>query len=326
MVIPKLTKPKHSLVTEKQIEKDIEEYLLNALPLKQKMLSIPQFEENVKRCIFGQVNFLLISKYKLHQLPVKILRRLPIYLIRQFAVQVEFDSVWYWALTHDVVEHCRFDSLRDWQLMNGFRTMMATHFATLYVSSRNASAQKLNKAVMEIVSQPVKDLVFSADTILMYICYPILESLSKFVLSPLFDYDGVALANFSDGKRNFKKGQRVSSLATILRTLETNSANILSKPDFAINLRDFRLELEKMPLLKPKKNQDGWNSVYDLRNASLHGAKGWQMRSGLISNLVCLILWNFLDDQILVKELENVNRKPLWHNQNFGSYYPPKNL
>jgi len=105
--------------------------------------------------------------------------------------------------------------------------------------------------------------------------------------------------------------KKINSLTVILRSLEENCAIRLSKPDFSINLRDFRLGVEKTPLLKLQKNRDGWNSVYDLRNVSLHWVKGWQLRSGLITNLIRLILWNVLDDQTLNKELESINKRPI---------------
>jgi hypothetical protein len=322
-----LATPKPSPITEQQIEKIVEDYLLHSLPLMQKTFNIPQQEENVKRCLFGQEEFLIISKCRLHELPLKILRRLPIYLIRQFSVQVEFDSVWYWALTHDIVRYCNdVVSLRKWQLMESFETMMAAHFAQLYVSSRGVPAfERLNRATADIVSEPVNNLVSNTETILMYVCYPVLEGLSKFALPPLVDCDGKPMADFTVGTKMIKKGgKQISSLAIILRSLEENCATALSKPEFSVNLRDFRLELEKIPLLKPQKNQDGWDSVYGLRNASLHGVTGWQLRSGLITNLICLILWNILDDQTLNKELERFTKMPLRYLQHFGSYYPPE--
>jgi hypothetical protein len=321
-----LSTSKPSPITEQQIEKFVEDYLLYALSLKQKLLNIPQQEENVKRCLFGQQKFLIISKCALHELPLRILRRLPIYLVRQFVVQVEFDSVWYWALTHDVVRHCNVASLRNWQLMQSFETMMAAHFAQLYVSSRWTPAlERLNRATTEIISEPVRDLVMNTDTVLMYICYPVLEGLSKFALSPLVDCNGKPQANFAVGKKMFKKGDKqISSLALILRSLEQNCAGVLSKPEFSNDLRDFRMEIEKIPLLKPQKNHDGWDSVYSLRNASLHGVTGWQLRSGLITNLICLILWNVLDDQTINKELDRIAKTPLHYFPNFGSYYPPE--
>jgi len=52
--------------------------------------------------------------------------------------------------------------------------MMAAHFATLNISARMEAAKRLNRAVIEIVSEPVKDLVTNTETILMYVCYPVL--------------------------------------------------------------------------------------------------------------------------------------------------------
>jgi hypothetical protein len=114
------------------LEKFIQEYLTNALPLKQKTFNIFNQEENVKRCLFGQQKYLIISRYNLPELPLKILKRLPIYLVKQFTVQVELDSYWYWALTHDVVRS-NFSFLKDWKLRESFETLMASHFAQLKV-------------------------------------------------------------------------------------------------------------------------------------------------------------------------------------------------
>lgn len=320
-----LATPKPSAVTERDIERFVEDYLQKALPLKQKAFQIPQQEENVSCCVFGQQDFLIISQCNLHELSINILRRLPIYLVREFAVQVERDSFWYWAFTHDVVKHTQSSSLRNWQLMQSFETLMASHFAELSVPSYvipRPALERLNRATSDIVSGPVKDLVSNKNNVLMYVCYPVLEGLAKFVLSPLVDCDGKPIADFYAGGKLFKKdGMQISSLATILRSLEENGTKILSKPEFSDNLRDFRLEVEKMLSSKLKKNQDGWESVYGLRNASLHGAIGWQLRSGLITNLICLILWNILDEQILSKELERFAVR--WHVPFFESYYYP---
>ncbi len=55
--------------------------------------------------MFGQQGYLLIAKVPIHELPVLLLRRLPVYLLRQFEIQVELDSLFYWALTHDVFRY-----------------------------------------------------------------------------------------------------------------------------------------------------------------------------------------------------------------------------
>ena len=317
-------------VTEEEIKQCIEEYLANVPQLKQKFINAPPFyEENLQRNLFGQEQFLLISKYKLHELPLNLLKRLPIHLVKQFVVQVEYDSYWYWALTNDIVKATNFQcSLKDWALLRSFETLMASHFASLTAFSfRSQPLERLNRATSDIVSAPVKVLVSNCNNVLMYICYPVLESLAKFALSPLLDCNGKPTANFSvrhnDRNRNFTPSDNpISNLATILRALEKYGQGILGKPDLTTNLKDFRLQIENMPSLVPLSGHDGWDSVYQLRNVVLHGAKGWQLRSGLITHLICLIMWNILDEQILTKALERVSQRPPFFLEQF--FYPPE--
>jgi hypothetical protein len=317
-------------VTERDIEQAVDEYLKNAPLLRDRFISGPRFiEENLRFNIFGQQKYLLISKFSLPELPIKILRRLPIYLVRQFKIQVELDSKWYWALTKDVSRsHMRSPVLRNFELMRAFETLMAAHFASLsssYINSFSAAAlDRLNRATMDIVTEPVRDLVMNSHIVLMYVCFPVLEGIAKFAMSPLISSDGKILADkLSDGKTIFTKGKHLSSLAKILRCLEANSSNLLAKPEFGTTLRDFRLEVEK--LVTPiHKSDDGWDSIYHLRNVALHGTLGWQLRSGLITNLVCLILWHLLDEKEVQKELERIAKMAAHPHFGWGNYYPPE--
>ncbi len=315
----------HQAITEQDIKRLVQDYLIKSLPLKQKFIGVSQFQEENMSCnFFGQSDLLIVSHCKLHELSINILRRLPIYLVREFAIQVEYDSFWFWALTNDIVNRSLITpQLRDWELQDGFKALMAANFAKLNVHQQGVpSLERLNRATSEIVSQPVKDLVDSRDVFLMYICYPVLEGLAKFALSPLIDCDGNPLATFRAGHDIFHKGSRkINSLAKILRALEENGSAVLSKPDISNNLRDFRLEIDKI-ISASSPTDDGWDSIYDLRNASLHGVKGFQLRSGLLTNLICLILWNILDDQTLTKELQMINKIPMRFLGN--NYYPPE--
>jgi hypothetical protein len=314
-------------VTESDIEKAVDEYLKNAPLLMDKFIHAPKLiEENLMFNIFGQQKYLLVSKFNLPALPIKILKRLPIYLVREFKIQVELDSKWYWALTRDIVRHHA--SLRSWELMPAFETLMAAHFARLSTSYINtysvAAIDRLNRATMDIVPEPVRDLVMNSDKVLMYVCYPVLEGIAKFAMTPLLDSTGkILVKGLTDGKEVFKQGKRLSSLAKILRSLEKNSTSLLSKPELSTDLRDFRLEVEKM--IAPKhKSDDGWDSIYHLRNVSLHGVLGWQLRSGLITNLICLIIWHLLDETAVQKELERIVKMPSHIRFSWGNYYPPE--
>jgi len=317
-------------ITENDIENAVNEYLKNAALLRDKFISAPGLvEENLRFNLFGQQKYLLIYKFNLAAFSTKLLKRLPIYLIREFKIQVELDSRWYWALTRDLSRsragHLVF---RQWELMPAFETLMAAHFARLSASYINnssvAAIDRLNRATIDIVPEPVRDLVMNSDKVLMYICYPVLEGIAKFASSPLIDSNGkVLVSGLTDGGKTFNIGEKISSLAKILRSLETSSQNSLAKPELSTNLRDFRLEVEKM-IAPIHKSDDGWDSIYHLRNVSLHGASGWQLRSGLITNLICLILWHLIDEAAAQKELERIVKTTTHSHFWWGNYYPPE--
>jgi hypothetical protein len=318
----KMGLPASVAISEEDIKQIIDEYLRQAPLIFQKFgiggAAFPA--ESVSRNLMGQENLLVISKCRLIDLSVKVLRRLPIYLLREFAVQVEFDSVWFWALTHDVMR--RLLMIRRWELEKSFNVLMAANFANLSSMSVAGSraGHRLNTATSDIVSEPVRDLVGNARTVVMYLCYPVLEGLTKQILSSLVKQNGEPVASFSVGKIPYKVGgKKISSLAILLQCIEENGAILLSKPELSANLRDVRLEVEKMPQFR---NKNGWESIYNLRNALLHGAEGEQLRSGLMTNLICLLLWNCFDEKDLQKEVEMLRQKPVFYFE--GYYYPPE--
>lgn len=312
-----------SQISETDIEKAIDEYLKNVPALKQKFISAPSFqEENLIFNIFGQQQYLLISKFDLSNLSIRMFRRLPVYLVKQFVVQVELDSLWYWALTHDIVESSAGHKVfQGWQQMPAFETLLATHFAKLISAPVTPAIGKLNRIIDVVAPQPVKDLVLNKHIVLMYVCYPILEGLVKFAVTPLVNSNGVVITSFSDRRKKFNPRNQISSLAILLRSLEVNASSLLSKPELSIDLKDFRLQTEKM--IPKKKSDDGWDSIYALRNVSLHGVTGWQLRSGLITNLICLIIWHLMDDQEIISELQNIAARPT-HFLLPSQYYPPE--
>lgn len=331
MEVIQTTAASGSQISESDIQKAIDDYLQNVPTLFKKLFSgLPApFEENYMFNVFGQEQYLLIAKFDFTTLPVKILKGLPVHLLKQFVVQVELDSLWYWALTHDIMispaGHTFFDK---WSLKEAFATLIAAHFAKLGEAPRNERVERLNRVIDEVVSESVKELVRNKDTITMYLCYPVLEGLVKFAMSPLVDPDGTARATLSDGRKSWRPGNQIRSLAELLRLLELNAAVALSNPDLGTNLKGFREQTELvMPpsqILPPYiRTGDGWDSIYQLRNVVLHGVKGWQLRSGLLTNLICLIIWHLMDDKRVSEELHNIATRP--KHLNFPNwYYPPE--
>ena len=310
-------------ITESDIEQAINEYLSNApILFKRSFGGVQQFGENLKFNIFGQQQYLLIAKFKLEVLSKRILKRLAVHLVKQFAVQVELDSKWYWALTHDMANSAAGRrNLHQWDLARLFDTLIAVHLANLSYSSPDVFAQRLNQVVNNALSEPTKQLVLSNNEILEYLCYPILESLVKFVLASVVDSNGnVLVTSISDGRQQYGRGARISSLGILLRCLETNATSTLNNPNLGTDLRDFRIEAEK--IIQPSASEDGWDQIYKLRIVTAHGVTRPELRSGLITNLICLILWHLFDDSLMDQELQNIERRP----RSFffpQSFYPP---
>lgn len=320
-------------VTEEDIENAIGDYLKNVKPFMGGLIVVPPEavpEESMMFNEYGQEKYLLIKKFDLLTLPLRILRRLPVHLVKQFPVQVEVDSLWFWALTHDMVKPSPArKGLNDWELLHSFRTLMAAQLANLVFQPSEdpaveALVEKLNQVKDAILPEPVKDLIENKRYILMYLCYPVLEGLTKYAMSGLVDSNGKIMKGFNDGKKLRRTGERISNLAELLRSLELNASATLSKLDFSRDLADFRLEVEKLVANKPKK--DGWDSIYAMRNVSLHGAKGWQLRSGLITNLICLIVWHLIDDKETIDALKIKSDEVQHHFRLWNDYYPPSLL
>jgi hypothetical protein len=318
-----------SQVSENDIQKAIDDYLQNVPSLfKKSFLLPPPSEENYMFNLFGQEKYLLITKFDLAKLPAKILKRLSVHLLKQFAVQVEVDSLWYWALTHDIViSPAGRMVFEKWPIENVLSTLLAAHFAKLSYPPWNWAIDRLNKVMNDIVSEPVKELVLNRDIIVMYLCFPVLEGLIKFAMSSVVDLDGRVRVLLSDGKQQFRPGKQIRSLAVLLRILETTPA-LSSDPDLATNLKDFRLQVE---LIAPpsqflpayKEPSDGWEVIYYLRNVALHGAKETQLRSGLLTNLICLIVWHLMNEKAVNEELSSIATRP--REFKFPNwYYPPE--
>jgi hypothetical protein len=313
-------------ITEEDVEKAIEDYLQNVPALLNKFIYAPKpQDERYWFNVFGQQPYLLVSKFDLETLPIRILRRLPVHLIKQFVVQVELDSLWYWALTHDVVLRSYGQSDFDkWPMKPVLEALMATHLARLGSAPYNSTIERLNRVIDDAILQPVKDLVHNKHIILSYLCYPVLEGLTKLTMATYIDSDGRVTRAFSDGKKQRKPGEQISNLATLLRALEKNADSLLLKPDLGLDLRDFRLEVEKLDLPR-KQSDDGWDSIYRLRIVSAHGVTHPQLRAGLVTNLICLIAWHLLDEKVLSSELKRMAEMPRHFRTMWDfDYYPPE--
>ena len=131
-------------VTESDIFTLVEEYLAKVPTLMKQITDVPLEEGDLGRNYIQQDEFLISRRYPLHTLSVSLLRRLPIYLTKQFKVQVEIDSYQYWALTHDVLQyHAGRVAFREWDLYQAFKTLLASQLAKIGSADPSPYADQL---------------------------------------------------------------------------------------------------------------------------------------------------------------------------------------
>jgi hypothetical protein len=322
-------------IRETDIDNAINIYLQQAATLRQRFFNAPAGafqEENLMFNGFGQDPFLLISQFRLHELSMQIQRRLPIYLTKQFKIQVELDSKWFWALTKDVSSSSQV--VNNWYLSSAFNTLFAAQLASAYYLSRSSLAEKLNRILTEALPRPSFDLLTRGRSdILMYLCYPVLEGMLKLILRSYVDENGNVLSAIGDGTTSYTTNSRsISSLSVYLHALETSAGSLISKPELETDLRDFRRLIETdfaSPIAifasSRASTVDGWEWIYSLRNVSLHGAIGWQLRSALITNLICMLTWHILEPSEISSATTAITQtltRP--YMMRFGmNYYPP---
>ncbi len=322
--------------TEADLDTAVADYIKNAKPIFARAIQGPPGvslfpEENLQFNLFGQQPFLLINRIPFHELPVRLLQRLPVYLVRQFEIQVEVDSRFYWALTHDVFRYL--EPKARWPLHDSFEVLMASVLAHLGQAPSTPEADTLNRVLREVVPPEVQDLARANTAVAMFLSYPIVEGLAKHHLRDYLDVDGRVKQALQAGPESFKTTDRpVSNLGRLLRGLQAAAGPTLHRPDLERDLADFRVEAEAVGrrggVSFGQNPGDAWDWIYGLRNDLLHGATRSPFRSGLLTNLACLLLWHSVSEPDLQNPLDMVRqrlssgiRSLMPHA--FGDYYPP---
>jgi hypothetical protein len=296
--------------TESDISALVDMYVQNAGPMFGKLIQglVRGPEENLQYNNFGQFPYTIVASIELSSLSVPILRRLPIYLLREFQVQVELDSKWYWALTADVVRRTRFG--RAWTLYRDFEVLMSAHFAVEGVPSITETEwfvrQRISRAMWELLPKGAHNLLTGYTTVAMYISYPILEGVCKSLLAQYVDADGNVLRKIKLPGISRSPGFTISSLGELLKIIELGAGSMLGRPDLSLAMIDMRREVETLAKAgQPPLN--GWDWVYGLRKELLHGTTPAPLHSSLLTLLICGLLWHAIDEVDADTVLKSIN-------------------
>jgi hypothetical protein len=334
MANPSPVPPTKPATSESDISAIVDSYVQNAGPMFSGLVQgfVRGPEENLQYNNFGQVPYTIIANVELSSLSVPLLRRLPIYLLREFRVQVELDSKWYWALTADVIRKTTFG--KGWALHRDFEVLMSAHFAVEGVPSVTQNEwlvrQRIGRAMWELLPKGAQNLLTRNNTVAMYLSYPILEGLCKSILAQYVDLEGIVLRKINLPGISRDPGFVISRLGELLKIIELGAGSMLGRPDLSLAMVEMRNGVEA--LAQPgKPPTNGWDRVYDLRNDLLHGTTPAPLHSSLLTLLICGLLWHTIDDTEADSALKTVNarlphlrlRQSMGLNHTDTGWYPP---
>lgn len=258
--------------------------------------------------------FLIHRHYNFHELPLEVLRKLAILLIKTHVVQnVNYDHIFFWAWTAQLVVEFEKDiilfsdpEIRDEILLlfrlNLLPTRLVSYFPELYI----------------IVS---RHFILSA-----HIAFSLLERILKLKCSNHVKLDGIVTRLFtvpiSRHLKSYKPGNRVNRVGHLLYLFENNYASSQLKQD----LRDYRDTC--IQVYSCKGGGYGYYFIDDWRNRLLHGEKFWSSMSAAIVNLISLLLLHEIPLSLYNKrksELVVRFKTPSEIESNPFIFYPPKN-
>jgi len=212
------------------------------------------------------------------ELPINILRKLPVYLSKTLEIQVNKDhyDFWEWSERVFMNPEIRLKILRDLEQIREvlqilFRTVRATSLNTLGMGSKMILA-----------------------TPLAYICF---EAILRYLCSDYVDETGKAKQNFrlKIKNRNVKeeKGKYIT-LVPLLRTFDQLVLKELTAEEFKNNIVRLNEVIEEV---WGKGGKDWIDVLGEWRNNFLHGINTWIPRAfGIVTNYICLIFWRFVPD------------------------------
>ena len=179
-------------ITEQELQAMIDEYLTK-VPSILKPYEKPD-KEGYRFWMFGQEEYLLVKSVNISRLSIQALRRLPIYLIQQMRVHVEYDNIWYWGIVDHLVESSRGSFYGKWPACTAFRMLISAQFSRVKAPKILKLIEKDPKfsdiKPPDIYTYPTYDLISESWVVHGYLCYPVLESLVKFAMPTIIDLNG----------------------------------------------------------------------------------------------------------------------------------------
>ncbi|RLI19052.1 hypothetical protein DRO54_09210, partial [Candidatus Bathyarchaeota archaeon] len=263
---------------------------------------------NITPC---EQKYLIIAHYNLHELPLQIVRRLPVILIKTHKAQnVNRDHKYLWAWTAQIISEASREIeffKNNGELLRQIRLLFRVNLMP---------GIRLASTFPELVDFATYEFILSA-----CLAFPLLERLLKTLCTEHIEIDGRVVKPFkipsAKGLISYdgKKKKRISRIGHLLYLFENYYASTALKEA----LKDFRLTCAEV--YEEGMGPYGYYFVDHWRNILLHGEEFWPTMNAALVNLITLIILHEIPSDVYYERREKM-RENLKFQLNIGIRSP----
>jgi hypothetical protein len=272
-------------------------------------------------------NKLLITRYfEVPNLSLEVLQEIPVYLTQTLAfsrgnVIITQDHTLFWAWTAEIVHQLtRNIKLFNSDITHFFGLLVHANLSSLGRAPRDARDMNINSAIRLLVDNHVEAVITEIHTLSAGFAFSLLEKLVRKKCGEYVKENGEIKKDFKIKNRLYKQGEIISNLAHELQLLE----KIANK-----NLKE-KLQMFKEMLRKAdeKISKDAYTILKEWRNTLLHGERLFSTTTGIVTNLICLILLNEIPNDLYETKRKEIEKTVEWNLRTgmpraHWSFYPP---
>jgi hypothetical protein len=253
------------------------------------------------------------------ELPLQILRRLPIYLTRTLEIQVNQDHYEYWAWSAEVFTSLEdnISLLKDLKDVkhNVIDLLFHTCLAKTGYPPATPEARTLNVVIQAVTDRHVQHMVINKFILGAALASIALESIIR---------NMILISNFEKAKKELGENPTLGRVLGVFKEYVLPSL----PQEFQNDISELNRTIESIW------GVDGstWDKIIRIkwRNYLIHGKGSWIPRAfGVMTNYMCLLLWHNVPSEIYETKAREVLNRIKWLHEvgdalrNYWSFYPP---
>lgn len=251
---------------------------------------------------------------EVHELPLRIQQRLPIYLTQELEIQIGIDHKMYWAWSAEVFSHFEHELRFHHSIAGVFFVPFHGALMSLFPPPTNRERNLLNRIISSIVDHHVQQFIMEKEFLVATASFLILESVIRELC--------VKLGTSEEEAESIRGLEPL--VQKLLKLLKENSDHSKLREDLddfmeivdGIWASKVEEELQSYPELlnkfknKKKNGLAGWRVLNYWRNKLYHGSKTWSPKVyGVLLNLICLLTWHQIPEEQYEHAFESIMKK-----------------